>query len=48
MNEFITIREQFYDSMDEVVFLYDRSTDNYVDAAVDELSVHGIECLIRT
>ena len=32
----------------EMMFSEDRSTNDYVDAAVDDLSVQGIECLIRT
>ena len=32
----------------EMMFSEDRSTNDYVDAAVDDLSVQRIECLIRT
>ena len=33
---------------DEVVLSYDRSTDDYIDVTVDDLSVQGKECFIRT
>ena len=32
----------------EMMFSEDRSTNDYVDPAVDDLSVQGIDCLIRT
>ncbi len=32
----------------EMMFSEDRSTNDYVDAAVDDLSVEGIERLTRT
>jgi hypothetical protein len=31
----------------EMMFSEDRSTNDYVDAAADDPSVQGIECLIR-